>query len=168
GLTFNVARVWGGSALNRVPHEAYAEGEFRAFTPEVYARGKSSLLALGGVGDVASPIDQFACTLEIDVTGDSRPWPRNESTDRLGMVFQQVGAELGIKVSVEERGGLSDGNLIWDAVPTLDGLGPWGENAHCSERSADGSKVPEYLELSGILPKALLDALAILRLAEQK
>jgi glutamate carboxypeptidase len=167
GLTFNVARVSGGSALNRVPHEAVAEGEFRAFTPEVYARGKTALLALAGNGDVVSSIDGFSCSVEIAVTGDSRPWPRNDATDRLGAVWTQVGSELGINVDVEERGGLSDGNLIWDAVPTLDGLGPWGENAHCSEWSNDGSKVPEYVELSGIVPKALLNTLAILRLAER-
>jgi glutamate carboxypeptidase len=167
GLTFNVARVSGGSALNRVPHEAIAEGEFRAFTPEVYARGKSALLALAGKGDVVSSIDGFACTVEIEVTGDSRPWPRNAATDKLGAIWSETGTDLGVPVTVEERGGLSDGNQIWDAVPTLDGLGPWGENAHCSEWSADGSKVPEYVELDGIVPKALHNALAILRLAGQ-
>jgi glutamate carboxypeptidase len=165
GLTFNVARVSGGSALNRVPHEAVAEGEFRAFTPEVYARGKAALLALAGQGDVVSPVDGFACDVEIEVTGDSRPWPRNEATDRLAAIWHEVGARLGTQVDSEERGGLSDGNLVWDAVPTLDGLGPWGENAHCSERTADGSKVPEYVELSGIVPKALVNTLAIIELA---
>jgi glutamate carboxypeptidase len=165
GLTFNVARVSGGSALNRVPHEAIAEGEFRAFTPDVYARGKASLLALAGKGDVKSPVDGFACSVEVEVTGDSRPWPRNAATDRLASIWCDVGRELGVAVDVEERGGLSDGNLIWDAVPTLDGLGPWGENAHCSERSADGSKLPEYVELSGIIPKALHNTVAIMRLA---
>jgi glutamate carboxypeptidase len=166
GLSFNVARIYGGSALNRVPHEAVAEGEFRAFTPEVYARGKAALLALAGEGDIISSVDGFVCSLEIEVTGDSRPWPRNAATDRLAAVWCEAGAELGDEVNVEERGGLSDGNLFWDAVPTLDGLGPWGGNAHCSERSADGSKVPEYVELSGIVPKALANTLAIIRLAE--
>lgn len=164
GLTFNVARVSGGSALNRIPHEAIAEGEFRAFTPEVYAQGKATLLALAGAGDVRSAVDGFACNVEVEVTGDSRPWPRNAETDRLAEIWRDVGKELGVLVDAEERGGLSDGNLIWDAVPTLDGLGPWGENAHCSERSADGSKVPEYVELSGLVPKALLNTLAIMRL----
>jgi glutamate carboxypeptidase len=167
GLTFNVARVSGGSALNRVPHEAIAEGEFRAFTPEIYARGKAALLSIAGKGDVVSSTDGFACTVEIEVTGDSRPWPRNAATDRLGAIWSETGAELGMPVSVEERGGLSDGNLIWDSVPTLDGLGPWGENAHCSEWSADGSKVPEYVEFTGIVPKALLNCVAILKLAAQ-
>ena len=71
---------------------------------------------------------------------------------------------LAAPVNIEERGGLSDGNMLWDAVPTLDGLGPWGDNDHCSERSADGSKVPEYVEVSSFAPKALLNAVAILDL----
>ena len=69
-------------------------------------------------------------------------------------------------VSSEERGGLSDGNLIWDAVPTLDGLGPWGDNDHCSERSPDGSKLPEYVEMNRFVPKALLNVTAILKMVE--
>ena len=75
--------------------------------------------------------------------------------------------ELGIAVNVEERGGLSDGNLLWDVVPTLDGLGPWGDHDHCSERSADGSKLPEYVEVSSFVPKALLNVTAILNLVGQ-
>jgi glutamate carboxypeptidase len=71
-------------------------------------------------------------------------------------------------VSIQERGGLSDGNLIWDAAPTLDGLGPWGDNDHCSQRSADGTKVPEYVEVSSFVPKALLNTVAILKLVAQK
>jgi glutamate carboxypeptidase len=67
-------------------------------------------------------------------------------------------------INLQERGGLSDGNLIWDAVPTLDGLGPWGDNDHCSERSLDGTKLPEYVEISSFVPKALLNTLAILNL----
>ena len=62
---------------------------------------------------------------------------------------------------------MSDGNLIWDAVPTLDGLGPWGDNDHCSERSADGSKLPEYVDATSFVPKAALNTIAILNLLKQ-
>ncbi len=165
-LTFNIGTVAGGTVLNRVPHEAVAEGEFRSFTPEAYAHGKSALLALAGPGDVRSPADGFFCEVKVEILSESRPWPRNQATDDLYQFWKQAGDELKIPVNLQERGGLSDGNLIWDAVPTLDGLGPWGDNDHCSERSADGSKTPEYLELSGIVPKAMLNTMAILRLVE--
>ncbi|HWX21495.1 MAG TPA: M20/M25/M40 family metallo-hydrolase [Candidatus Binatia bacterium] len=165
-LTFNVATISGGTVLNRVPHEASAEGEFRAFTPETYAGGKAALLALGGRGEVKSPADGYACDVRVEILTESRPWPRNPATDRLCELWQQAGKELGVAVSGEERGGLSDGNQIWDAVPTLDGLGPWGDNDHCSERSPDGSKVPEFVEVSSFVPKAALNAVAILKLAK--
>jgi len=167
-LTFNVGTVSGGTVLNRVPHEASAEGEFRAFTTEVYARGKAALLALAGPGEVRSPVDRYVCDVKVEILTESRPWPRNPNTDRLAAIWQETGKELAIPVNVEERGGLSDGNLIWDAVPTLDGLGPWGDNDHCSERSADGSKLPEYVDVTSFVPKAALNTCAIMKLLEQR
>jgi glutamate carboxypeptidase len=167
GLTFNVGTVSGGTVLNRVPHEAVAEGEFRAFTLEVYASGKGSLLALEGPGEVRSVADGFRCTIKVQILSESRPWPRNAATDSLFEFWKRAGQELSIPTSYEERGGLSDGNLIWDAVPTLDGLGPWGDNDHCSERSPDGSKLPEFVEVSSFVPKALLNTVAIINLAQR-
>ena len=137
----------------------------RAFAPETYAAGKAALLALAGPGEIRAVADRFPCDVRIEILNESRPWPRNAATDRLAALWRQAGAELGIPVNVEQRGGLSDGNLLWDAVPTLDGLGPWGDNDHCSERTADGAKVPEFVEVSSFLPKAALNTIAILKLA---
>jgi glutamate carboxypeptidase len=167
-LTFNVGLISGGAELNRVPHEAVAEGEFRAFAPEVYEQGKKALLALAGCGQVRSVADRYPCQVTVELLSESRPWPRNPATDGLLGVWQQAGLKLGISVQPEERGGLSDGNFLWDVVPTLDGLGPWGDNDHCSERSADGSKLPEYVEVSSFVPKAALNTLAILELLNSK
>jgi len=164
GLTFTVGRISGGTVLNRVPHEALAEGEFRAFVPEVFQHAKSELLSLSGTGSVRSAADGYPCSVEVKIVGEGRPWPRNPQTDRLFRFFQDAGADLGMPVDFEERGGVSDGNFLWDAVPTLDGLGPYGDNDHCSERSADGSKLPEFIEISAFLPKALLNFHAISRL----
>lgn len=167
-LTFNVGTISGGTVLNRVPHEAVAEGEFRAFTSEAYHQGKMALLALGGPGEVKSPADGYRCQVKVEILTESPPWPRNPATDRLYHFFEAAGQEIGYPVNLQERGGLSDGNLIWDAVPTIDGLGPWGDNDHCSERSADGSKLPEYVEVSGFAPKALKNVVAILKLLEAR
>jgi glutamate carboxypeptidase len=164
GLTVNVGTIAGGTVLNRVPHEAVAEGEFRTFTPEAYSQAKAGLLALAGRGDVCSPADGFACEVKVEILTECRPWPRNPGTDGLYKLWKQAGDELNLAVNCEERGGLSDGNLIWDAVPTLDGLGPWGDNDHCSERSLDGSKLPEFVEVSTFVPKAMLNTAAILKL----
>jgi glutamate carboxypeptidase len=163
-LTVNVGTISGGTVLNRVPHEAVAEGELRAFEADAYNQGKAALLALAGPGEVASPADGFRCEVKVEILTESRPWPRNDATDRLCEFWIQAGKELSLSVSGYERGGLSDGNQIWDIVPTLDGLGPWGDGDHCSERSADGSKLPEFVEISGIVPKAALNVVAITKL----
>ena len=165
-LTFNIGTVRGGTVLNRVPHEAVAEGEFRAFTPDAYARAKAALLALAGAGEVRSRADGYACEVKVEILSESRPWPRNPNTDRLLHFWLEAGKEMDMAVNCEARGGLSDGNFLWDAVPTLDGLGPWGDNDHCSERSADGSKLPEYVDVTSFVPKAALNSTAILKILE--
>jgi len=164
-LTFTVATINGGTVLNRVPHEAVAEGEFRAFTPEAYQQAKAALLALAGPGQVSSPADGYKCQVTVDIVSETRPWIRNRGSDELLEVWRRAGKELGMSIEAEERGGLSDGNLIWDAVPTLDGLGPWGDNDHCSERSPDGAKIPEFVQVSSFVPKAVLNVLALNSLA---
>jgi len=163
-LTFNVGRVSGGTVLNRVPHEAVAEGEFRAFSPAICDEAKAQLLGLAGKGDVRSRADGYPCEVSVEITSESRPWPRNSATDRLLTLWANSGRELGTSVLAEDRGGLSDGNSFWDLVPTLDGLGPWGDNDHCSERSPDGSKLPEFVEISSFVPKAMLNTISILKL----
>jgi glutamate carboxypeptidase len=163
-LTFNVATIRSGTVLNRVPHEAVAEGEFRAFSPEVCQQAKAAFLDLCGAGEVRSLADGYACRVEPEITSESRPWPRNPGTDRLLALWMDTAVEQGRSVVAEQRGGLSDGNTFWDEAPTLDGLGPWGDNDHCSERSPDGTKVPEFVEISSFVPKALLNVVAISKL----
>lgn len=73
----------------------------------------------------------------------------------------------GKQVVAEARGGLSNASQVWQHFPTIDGLGPTGGNAHCSKQSADGTKQQEYAEASSFVPKALLNAVAILKLTQQ-
>ncbi len=164
GLTFNVGTVWGGTVTNRVPHEAVAEGEFRAFDTATFVEACVRLQALAGPGEVCSPEDGFPCQVAVELVSETRPWPRNDGSDRLFEIWRTTAAALGLDPEPEHRGGLSDGNLLWDVVPTLDGLGPRGENDHCSEHSADGSKTPEYVAVSSFVPKATWNCLAIARL----
>jgi glutamate carboxypeptidase len=165
-LTFNVGTISGGTVTNRVPHDAIVEGEFRAFDAQVYAQARAALLALTGPGQVAAASDGYRCTVKTEILEEFRPWARNPGTDRLFSLWQQAGQEIGLELGSEERGGLSDGNLIWDAVPTLDGLGPWGDNDHCSERSPDGTKLPEFVDPTTFVPKAMINVRAIQRLVE--
>jgi sugar lactone lactonase YvrE/acetylornithine deacetylase/succinyl-diaminopimelate desuccinylase-like protein len=164
GVTFNVGLISGGTSLNRVPHHAVAHAEMRAFTLEAYHAALARLRALENEMSVRSVNDQFPCRVHIHIENETPPWPRNPGTELLLNCFEQAGADLGFQITREERAGLSDGNHIWQSVPTLDGLGPMGDNAHCSEASPDGSKDQEYAEISSFIPKAALNVGALIHL----
>lgn len=166
GVTFNIGSIEGGTVLNRVPHQASASGEMRAFIPEVLEESLEKLSALKNDVVVRSQIGDYACQIEVEITDKWRPWPPNNGSNSLVPIWQKAASALGFSVQPEERGGLSDGNLLWDFAPTLDGLGPVGGNAHCSERSSDGSKDQEYVHAPSLVPKAALSIVAIRELLE--
>jgi glutamate carboxypeptidase len=166
-ITFNVGTVKGGSVINRVPHYAEAHVEMRAFSPEVFDAGVAAMLALDGSSDIASA-DGYRCKVSVELGETTAPWPLNPGTQRLYDLWEQAADLAGLRLAQEQRGGLSDGNLLWEHYPTLDGLGPAGNNAHCSERSPDGSKEQEYVYVGSFVPKALLNTLAITKLVEGK
>ena len=162
-ITFNVGTVRGGSVVNRVPHTAHASVEMRAFSPQVFQDGIERMLALDGQTQVSSQ-DGFPCQVRVSLSEQTAPWPVNPATQRLYAIWSDAASNLGWQAITEKRGGLSDGNYLWQRFPTLDGLGPCGANAHCSESSPDGSKQQEYVEVSSFIPRALLNVEAIKRL----
>ncbi len=165
-LTFNVGVVEGGTVVNRVPHTARAQVEMRAFRPEIYDRGMAQMLSLRELATVASAHDGHPCRVRVEAIHQRAPWSRNPASDRLLAVWQEAGSELGMRVVAEERGGLSDANMLWQRLPTVDGMGPSGANAHCSEHSTDGAKEQEYATRSTFVPRALLNTMAVLKLLE--
>ena len=166
-ITFNVGTITGGSVVNRVPHYAEAKVEMRAFSPDVFQEGLNKMLALNGNSQVSS-VDGYPCKVAIQVNDRADPWPPNPETQRIFDLWSKVASQLGLKVIPEARGGLSDGNLLWNHFPTLDGLGPVGGNAHCSERDPQGDKDQEYVLRSSFIPKALLNTMAIIQLIENR
>lgn len=162
-LTFNVGVIQGGSEVNRVPHLAEAQVELRAFDPDVYQDAIERMYALEGSSKISSQ-DGYPCRVTVETLGRLAPWPHNPGSHKLFAVWELVGESLGLRAIPEQRGGLSDGNNLWSHFPTIDGLGPSGGNAHCSERSPDGNKDQEYVLVNSIVPKALLNYLGVLEL----
>ncbi len=165
--TVNVGTVRGGSVTNRVPHEAEAHMELRAFDQEHYMEVRQQLVALSGRGEIAAVSDGFPCQVQITIQKETPPWQKNDATDCLAARWQDAAACCGEPLEAMPRGGLSDGNRLWNHFPTLDGLGPRGGNAHCSERSADGTKIPEFVDLTSFVPKALINCIAIRKLTSE-
>lgn len=153
-LTVNVASVQGGTVLNRVPHAAQAELEVRAYEPALLTRVDAALQGLAGRTDAGAQ-------LEVTCLGRTAAWPAAANSRTLFAAWAAAGEALDMPVIAVPRGGLSDANYLCSLGPTLDALGPVGGRAHCSERSADGSVVPEYLEPQSLVPKTVLNALAL-------
>lgn len=166
-ITFTPGVIQGGSVVNRVPHAAELLVEMRAFDPAVFEAGFQKMLALDGTSDLSSA-DGFPAQVQVELLARNVPWPPNPATQGLYDLWSAAAAEHGLTVLQEQRGGLSDGNLLWQRYPVLDGLGPSGENAHCSQRSPDGSKQPEYVLPDSFLPKALMNITALLKLTQGK
>ncbi|HEY1407698.1 MAG TPA: M20/M25/M40 family metallo-hydrolase [Promineifilum sp.] len=164
-LTFNVGTVRGGTVMNRVPHQATAGVEMRAYDMAAFEEGVTNMLSLNEYCSVRSVEDGYPCHIDVQVEGRWTPWPPNDATIGLLDIWNEAARELGMKaVARQARGGLSDGNWLWDRVPTLDGLGPEGDNSHSSERSVDGGKDQEYVLASSFVPKAMLNIVAVTRL----
>ncbi len=163
-LTFNVGSVHGGTVTNRVPHECEALVEMRCYDKETYDAGVASILALNGYSSVQSASDGYPCTTSVEVLRQTPPWPENTGSEETFEFWRDAANELGFEAIRSWRGGLSDGNFTWHAVPTLDALGPNGAYAHCSERSEDGSKDQEYCLPDSFVPKTLLNLAAVLKM----
>ena len=129
---------------------------------------ENAILALQGPGRITAVADSFRSHVRAEITGRTAAWPENAATLRLFEIYARAAAKISATVQAEKRGGLSDGNLLAPHLPTLDGLGPAGGNAHSSEWSDNpaSKKRPEYLDPTSLLPKALLNILAIAALAE--
>lgn len=154
-VTVNVGHITGGTVTNRVPHHAAAELEMRAYDPSALEQTGE---ALRGLAREAAP----GCSaIEVTCLGHSPSWPDDERTRALAQLWLEAAAEVGLRAKTVKRGGLSDANYLCGLGPTLDGLGPSGANAHSSERSADGSKLPEYVETTSFIPKAALNITAL-------
>jgi len=165
GLTVNIGTFHGGTVVNRVPHHASAEIEMRAFTTEAFNHGIAAINAFHGRSTVASADRSHRCIVTVELSSDTPPWQINETTNHLLRLWQEAAQTAGLELEGEQRGGVSDGNYFWDSYPTIDGLGPYGDHAHCSEQSADGTKEQEYVDVDSFVPRAATSVLAIQKLA---
>lgn len=165
-ITINVGRIQGGIAINRVPDYAYCEIDIRTPNWKEYTHTLQQIQNICNQTNVYSPYDQFRCKLKLQYLPSYPPWPENPSSQQLGKIFQQTAQELGLPLQCLQRKGASDGCHLWDLTPTLDGLGPIGNNLHCSLHIPEEGKEPEYVLKSSFTPRALLNLHAIEKIVQ--
>jgi glutamate carboxypeptidase len=145
GLTVNVGVVGGGTKMNVVPAEGWAEVDVRIARKADGPRIARKFACL-------KPRDK-GCSLTVTGGIDRPPMERRAGTVRLYRKARALAAELGFTLDEASTGGASDGNLTSAlGIPTLDGMGAVGEGAHARHESV----VVEHLAVRTALLAGLL------------
>jgi glutamate carboxypeptidase len=138
GTSVNVGVVQGGSKVNVRPAAAWANIDLRVCTQKEGERMSEAILGLRPQNPKAS--------LVISGGINRPPWEFTSSGEALFERARRVGASLGLDLWPGGTGGGSDGNFTAAlGVPTLDGLGVVGDDAHA---------LTEWIELDSLPRRA--------------
>lgn len=142
GMIVNVGLIEGGQATNIVAPSAAAHVGIRVRSNEQaeYLDAK--------IREICSTPDIPGTTIRVEGGLNRPPMFKDERTVKLVEIVQRIGAQLGITITDTSTGGGSDASFTSHAgVPTIDGLGPIGGNAH---------SVDEYLEIPSLVERTHL------------
>lgn len=121
-ITVNVGEIRGGTGTNVVPQFASAEIDLRAPT---LAAAEEMVARITGLTPKTPDT-------KLTITGGMNrpPFEQSAASKALFDHAARLADEIGFELIGETTGGGSDGNFIADKVPTLDGLGPDGDDVH--------------------------------------
>lgn len=133
GVRINFGIVNGGTKVNVVAEKARLEFEVRAAMAVDLNRVDARLQEIASRGPA-----------NIERTSEIPPMEESPESTQLFESYSRHGKMLGLNCDrATIQGGVSDANLFAAAgVPTIDGLGPWGENAHTSNEYVDLASIP--------------------------
>jgi glutamate carboxypeptidase len=150
GVTVNVGVIAGGTRPNVVPDRCSLEIDIRSPEEESFAEAEAE------VRRIATDVAIEGVTSEVRLMASHRPMEKTAASGRLVALAQSVARELGFEVEDQATGGASDANTTSAmGVPTLDGLGPVGGDAHGEAEWLDlASVVPRVTLLAGLIARA--------------
>ena len=145
GITVSVGRAGGGSKVNQIPAEAWAEIDLRVARLADGPRMERRFATLKA--------SDRRCSLTVTGGINRPPMERTRGTVALYQRARALAAELGFQLDEAATGGASDGNFTSAlGLPTLDGLGAVGEGAHAQHESVILEHIaPRTALLAGLL-----------------
>ena len=146
GTTVNVGIASGGTKGNVVPAEAKFEVDCRFVTVEEGDR------ICGIIRDMKPSVPGASRTVEIRY--GKVPMEQTEANIALFKKAEACGRKLGLSFTHKLVGGGSDGNSVAAmGIPTLDGLGGHGKDAHSErERLLAGEYMQRIAMLASLIP----------------
>lgn len=152
GRIVNIGPLQGGAATNIVPDHAAAWGNLRFGRPEDEAALGAALDAIAHSGDGDAP------RVRVRRIAGRPAKPLTPGVERLAALVRSASEDLGRALPFGRTGGVCDGNNLQAAgLPTVDTLGVRGGNLHRED---------EWVDLDGLVDRAQLAALALLRTAD--
>jgi glutamate carboxypeptidase len=144
GTTVNVGRIGGGTRLNVVAEEAWAEVEYRFESAAELSRVQTALASLRPA--------RKGVSLAVESIGLRPPLER---TSQIAAAFhraRELVRPLGVDLREGATGGGSDANLLGPlGVAVLDGLGPDGGGAHATNEHVVLASLEERIAVLAIL-----------------
>ncbi len=154
GTSAHVTVIRGGEKTNIIPDEACASVDVRVARKSDVASVEAYFNSL--------PAHTHVPGVTVSVSGgvDRPPMEADGGTMALWRLFAGRAAEMGLAIDHISTGGCSDGNFCSAlGVPTIDGMGPVGANAHRED---------EYVALASIVPQIQIIASVCKAIAQGK
>lgn len=153
GVSVNVGKIDGGSAVNIVPDLAVVRLGARAPDAAAAEWCTQRIEAL-----VAKTLTRDGISGHIHGGFYRPPKPRNAAQDALFGAVHETGKAIGLDIGFVDTGGVCEGNNIFAAgVPNVDTLGVRGGRIHSAE---------EFVMADSFFERASLSALLLNRLAD--
>ncbi|WP_372679418.1 M20 family metallopeptidase [Desulfosarcina sp.] len=154
GASAHVTVIRGGEKTNIIPDEARASVDVRVVRNSDVAPVEAFFQSLPAHTHVPG------VTLTVSGAVSRPPMEPDEGTLQLWHLFETRAAEMGLVIDHIATGGCSDGNFASAlGVPTIDGMGLVGGNAHRHD---------EYVELGSVVPQIQLIASVCKTIAQEK
>jgi glutamate carboxypeptidase len=151
GVTVNVGVIGGGSRPNVVAESCSLEIDLRGSARADMEAAEAAIREIVSQTTIAE--------VTATITRRNLWWPMEKTPPTAALAERAIalGNRLGIELADTATGGASDANTTSGmGVPTLDGLGPIGGNAHAAS---------EYMEIESIVPRTTLLAALLLSVA---
>ncbi|TLS37603.1 M20 family metallopeptidase [Pseudalkalibacillus caeni] len=148
GISVNVGKIDGGTSANTIPAHAHAKIDVRVENHKQINIIKEKITKIAD--------KSFVDGTTTELTGGIERLPMKETEDnkRLFHIVERIGKEMGLDLKAIHTGGASDASITSNlGIPTIDGMGPVGENSH--------SETDEYTELATFVERTLLLAKTI-------
>jgi glutamate carboxypeptidase len=154
GTSAHVTVIQSGEKTNIIPDTARASVDVRVARQSDVAPVEAFFQSL--------PVNTRVPGVALSVSGGvgRPPMEAGDRTLQLWALIEEKAAASGLQIGAISTGGCSDGNFTSaQGVPTIDGMGPVGANAHRQD---------EYVEVGSIVPQIQLISSVCRAIAQEK